>query len=160
MSTTADYRGRTADLVAFRAIFKYGSVGRQPLMQELVRSDNGGELVTGIQKLLQRVLLVLLTRMGSKPLAPLDGTTFLADAAKGRWRTPGDVSASFYTAKLDVSRQVRAVELDTDPADERWGGLELDGVTLTGDSAAVRISLTSAAGTSYVFVTPIAVPLR
>jgi len=61
---------------------------------------------------------------------------------------------------LDVSRQCRATETSSDPADERWGSLDLDGITLSGDKVSLRLVLVSAAGTTYKFMTPISVPIK
>jgi len=159
-STAADYRSRRADVFPFRAVLP-GPRGRpQVLAQELARPGDGGQLIAGIEKLATKALLCLLTRRGSRAYAPAEGTAFLTDAAKGVWRTPADVADSFYSARLDVSRQCRASEAATDPADERWGGLDLVGVTLAGDRVSVRLLLTSAAGSTYEFMTPISVPIR
>jgi len=159
-STVADYATRRADMLAFRGIFPQLQGREQFLAQELVRPGDGGLLTAGIEKLAQRVLLILLTKIGSRQFLPTEGTTFMLDAQAGRWRTPADVSASFYAARLDVSRQCRAIETADDPADERWGSLDLLGVTLSGDKVAIRLSLVSAAGKQYTFLTPIPVSVK
>lgn len=159
-STVVDYATRRADVLAFRGIFPQLRGRDQILSQELVRPGDGGELIAGIEKLAQRVLVILLTKIGSRKYRPAEGTTFMIDAQSGRWRTPSDVSESFYAARLDVSRQVRAEETDADPADEKWGSLDLDGVTLSGDKVAIRLSIVSAAGGTYKFLTPIPVPIK
>lgn len=159
-STAADYRNRRADVLAFRGIFPQLRGRDQLLAQEMVRPGDGGQLIAGIEKLAQRVLLVLLTKIGSRRYAPLEGTTFMIEAERGGWRTVADVTQSFYSARLDVSRQVRAIETPDDPADERWGSFDLDGVTLVADKVSLRLSLVSAAGTAYTFMTPITVPIK
>lgn len=158
--SVADYVGRTADMLAFRALLPPLRGRDQLLAQELVRPGDGGLLVTGIEKLAQRVLLILLTKAGSRWYAPEEGTAFIADAQRGRWRTSADVEASFYAARLDVSRQVQAGETGDDPADERWGSLTLLGVVLAADRVSLRLRLVSAAGTEYKFITPLPVPLK
>jgi len=159
-STVVDYATRRADMLAFHGIFPQLRGREQLLSQELVRPGSGGELIAGIEKLAQRVLLILLTKVGSRKFARTEGTTFMLDAQAGRWRTPADVSESFYAARLDVSRQCRATETSSDPADERWGSLDLDGITLSGDKVSLRLVLVSAAGTTYKFMTPISVPIK
>jgi hypothetical protein len=159
MSTIADYVGRTADVSAFYRLAKPG-VASSLLAQELARPTSGGEIVTGILKLSQRVLLILLTKIGSRQYLPLEGTTFMIDAGAGRWRTPADVIDSFYAARLDVSRQCREAETETDPLDERWGNLELIDVSLSGSSVALKLDLTSAAGSKYQLISPITVPIN
>lgn len=159
MATVKDYVGRKSDMLAFQGFAPMR--GRdQLLVQELVRAHDGGSLTTGIQKLVQRVLLILLTPMGSRKYRPLEGTMFMVDSRIGLWRTVADVQQSFYAAKLQVARQCQAVELTTDPADERYGTITLDGVTLTGDKVAIRVTVTSLAGNNFTFITPIQVPIR
>lgn len=160
MSTVADYRNRRADLLAFRGVFPQLRGRDQLLAQELVRPGDGGALIAGVEKLAQKILIVLLTKLGSRKYQPLHGTRFMIDAARGRWRTTSDVSESFYSARLDVSRQVRDSEATDDPTDERWGSLDLLGVTLAGDTVAVRLVVTSAAGSSFEFITPVTVPIK
>ena len=160
MSTVANYIGRTVDMLAFRSVSTTRNGKEQLLAQELIQPGDGGMLISGIQKLAQKVLLILLTKMGSRTYAPTEGTTFMIDAGRGDWRTPADVSESFYAARLDVSRQCRATELSTDPDDEKWGSFDLDGVTLSADLVSIRVTLVSAAGTSYTLLTPISVPIK
>lgn len=159
-STVADYKDRRADMLAFRGVFPQLKGRNQLLAQELVRPGDGGALIAGVEKLAQKILIVLLTKLGSRKYLPTQGTRFMRDAAAGRWRTTADVSESFYGARLDVSRQCRDTEAAADPLDERWGSLDLDGVTLAGDTVTLRLSVTSAAGTAYTFMTPITVPLK
>lgn len=162
MTTTADYRDRRADVLAFRGVFPQLAGGRsgQVLAQELVRPGDGGALVAGIEKLAQKVLLILLTKTGSRKYAAAEGTAFMIDAARGWWRTPADVEQSFYAARLDVARQCRASEADADPPDERWGALDLSGVAVSAGAVTLRLTLTSAAGSAYTFLAPVTVPLK
>ena len=160
MSTVADYVGRKTDLLAFRGIFPQLRGREQILAQHMVRPGDGGVITAGIQKLAQKVLLILFTKIGSRQYARGEGTTFMIDAQRGSWRTPADVSQSFYAARLDVSRQCRDSEAADDPLDERWGSLDLVGVTLAGDKVSIRLALVSAAGSTYSFLTPIPVPIK
>jgi hypothetical protein len=158
VSQLSDLLTRKVDVLAFRGVFP--GAGEQLLAQELVGAGDGGMLVAGIEKLAQKVLLALLLVNGTKTYAPDDGCQFMADARRGLWRTVADVSQSFYLARVDVRRQVVAGETDDDPADERYGGLTLDGVTLAGDTVTVAMTLVSVAGSTYKFLTPVKVPIR
>lgn len=160
MSTVADYVGRRADVLAFRGLFPQARGREQLLVQELVRPGDGGALIAGIEKLAQKVLLILLLKVGSRKYSPTDGTTFMLKAERGLWRTPADVEMAFYSARYDLRQQIQRDEDPNDPDDELWGSLDLDGVTLSGDTVALRMVLTSAAGTEYKFVTPITVPVK
>lgn len=160
MSTAADYKNRKADILAFRGMLPLFQRQEQLLLQSLAFNSDGGALIAGIEKLAQKVLLILLTPIGSRMYAPTEGTAFLLDARRGNWRTPSDVETSFYAARLDVSRQCRNSESDSDPLDERWGALDLIGIVLLEDKVTIRCTLTSAAGTTYEFLTPITVPIK
>ena len=158
-STVADYKDRLADMLAFRGVFP--QQGREQLLaQELVKPGDGGVLIAGIEKLAQKVLLILLTKVGSRQYSPTEGTAFMREAERGIWRSTADVESSFYSARLDIARQCQASESDDDPADERWAGLELLGVTFSPGFVGIRVYLTSQAGTSYTFITPVSVPIR
>lgn len=160
MSTVANYVSRQADILAFRGMLPLFRQQEQLLLQALVFPSDGGALIAGIEKLAQKVLLILLTKIGSRIYSPTEGTSFMLDAQRGIWRTPADVEASFYAARLDVSRQCRNSEASDDPLDERWSALDLTGVILVDDQVTVRLALTSAAGTTYEFLTPITVPIK
>jgi hypothetical protein len=161
MSTIADYAGRTADLLAFQApAGGYTPGADQRLGQSLVGPGDGGAVVTGVEKLFQRVLLTLLTRAGTVPFQPAVGTAFLDDAQSGQWRTEADVELSFYAAKLDLVRQVQGLETAADPADERLVTVDLDGVTLAGTHVTLNLTLVTAAGAGRTFIAPVPVVTR
>jgi hypothetical protein len=150
--------GRRVDLLAFQGDYP----GDRELQAELtlVPEGTGGYLCAGIQKLAQRFLTVLLLKRGSLVYFPTSGTLFMIQAEQGLWRTISDVTQAFYSARLATLRQMQAVELSTDPADERIGDAQLLSVTLTPDTVNLRIQLTSLAGSSYTFITPITVPIH
>jgi hypothetical protein len=157
MPSVADYAGRTADVLAF-----YGAApgtGDVLLVQSLA-GNGSGAIVAGIQKLVQRFLVTLLTEMGSWQYFPAMGSGFLTDARRNYWRTVADVRQSFAAALLDVARQLQNEELPGDPPDECYGSATLLSVLLTPGSVNLRIQLTSLAGTSYQFIAPIDVILH
>ena len=154
----ADYLDRELDLSAFYGIFP--NKKRQLLVQQLVSQSSGGELVAGVQKLAQKILLILLTIKGSKPYRPADGTLFIEDARRGAWRTVADVNQSFLFAKIDIREQVLADETASTPADERYGNVRILGVTLIGTKVSFTLEVKSAAGSRYKFLVPLGVVLR
>lgn len=161
MSTLSDYLGRTVDLGAFQLLNADLPRGRvQLLIQSLAGRNDGGTIVAGIQKLAQRVLLILLHKRGSRLYLPDEGCAFMIEAERGLWRTVADVEQAFYSARLDVRRQCEAIETDDDPDDERYGDLELTGVTLNADKVTISVFVTSAAGSTFTFLTPITVPTK
>lgn len=156
--SAAAFVGRRADLLAFHGAFP---ADRELLTQQtLVPDSTGGLLCTGVQKLAQRFLLILLTKKGSMRYRPADGTTLMLEAAKGHWRTPAAVELAFNASRLDFMRQLRRMELPDDPADEIVDTVSLQGLTLLPDSVGLRIQLTTRAGSAYTFLTPIAVHIK
>lgn len=161
MSTVADYVNRLSDYLAFQPLgTSVRGFNSLPLVQQLVGADSLGALTAGIQKAVQRFLIVLLTKKGSVPFDAEEGTILMIAAEQGLWRTVADVEQTFYTARLDAVRQVTSVELDTDPDDEKFADAVLTGVTLSGDMVSLAIMYTTQAGSSYTYLTPIQVPIH
>lgn len=153
-----DYVGRTADLLVFHSTDENVNL---PVTQAIVPAGRySGYLTTGIQKLTQKFLLALLTIRGSKQYKPLDGCQFMADVRRGRWRTVADVRQSFYSALVDVKRQLQLDENAETPEDEQYAEASLDDVKLTWPDASLTITLVSAAGTSRTFVAPLGVVVQ
>ena len=117
MSSYVDYIDRTVDLVAFSGPFPSASV---PLAMALARDGEGGQIQTGILKLAQRFLLLLLTPRGSTPSLPLAGCDFMPQLQQGLLRSTLDVYAAFSSAVSDIKTQLLAGEATRDPADERF----------------------------------------
>lgn len=153
-----EFQGRTADLLIFHGNFP--SDGEQQVSMSLVPPNTGGLLCTGVQKSAQRVLYVLLMKLGSIAYREDDGTTFMIDAERGSWRTVTDVYQSFTMAKLSLMRQLRAAQEDTDPEDEQIDDVTLTNVSLLADMVQLTFQLTTIAGDDYEFIAPISVTTR
>jgi len=80
------------------------------------------KLTNKLEKFLQKLLYILLTKKGSMPLLPEFGTTFLIEKEKNWWKTQADVLSSFAVAKVDlidqlnrcepeIMRQVKSIEI-------------------------------------------------
>lgn len=153
-----DFLNRKSDLLVFHGDFP----GDRELLvsQTLVPTGSGGYLCTGIQKLAQRLLFILLTKKGTVLHRPNDGVTFMIDAERGGWRTPADVRQSFVSSRLDLIRQMRLVEEETDPLDEQVNDVQLITLSILPDRVGIKIKLISEAGTDYTFLTPIVVPIK
>ena len=154
MTTIRDYAGRTVDLAMYAGPPVTGVGGP---VDPTLAAGGAGLVVTGRQKFLQRVALILLTPRGSKRYDPGFGTTFLTDALPGGWRTPADVRTSYATARLDLVRQLRAAERATDPPDERVDEVVLAGVGVSAGEVTVTFTLSTLAGPDVPFVLPIPV---
>ena len=154
MTTIADYANRNVDLAAYQDM---QPGGERLLTQELVGTDHGGRIVAGIQKLVQRFIILLLTEKGSVAHFPDKGCEFLTDARTGVFLVPLDVFTSFSSSLVDIEQQLKATEAATDPDAERFSSAEIIAVTLAAGNASVRVRLVSRAGSGYVFLTPIPV---
>lgn len=159
MASVIPYVGRTIDMTAFQG-WELGIGVEALLSQELATPDVSGAVITGTIKLVQRFLLILLTEAGS--MAYLSGPTvapgcgFMTDARSGSWRTAADVQQSFYSALLDIKRQLLQLQTADDPLDEQFAGATILGVVLSPvDHAVLRLSLTSQAGTQRAFIAPL-----
>jgi len=153
-ATLTDYIGRTVDIAAFKGWEPNKSV---QVEQALVLPGKSGELITGIEKLLQRFTIELLTEESTLVYLPDRGTGFITSARTGFWRTTGDVQDAFSLALVDINNNLRAEESVSDPDDERFDNAELLSVSLLGDSVKMSVKITSLAGTTFTAILPITV---
>jgi len=159
MSSVADYVGRTVDLLAFQGMFPV-TTKTELLAQSLVDAKSNSYIVTGIEKLVQKFLNTFLLSQGTDPYRQKRGTAFMPKVQKGFLRTVADVTQAFYSAVLDVSRQLASEALVADPLDEVFESATLQNVTLAADTIRLTILITSAAGTTYTFIAPIPVAIK
>jgi hypothetical protein len=158
VSSILSYAGRTVDLVAYRGV--YPNTTNQRLSQSLIGDADGGQLCTGLDKICQRFLFIFLTPKGSMLYSPLTGTAFMLVAMQQGFRTVADVQLAFGSSRLDAVRQMKAVEVTTDPLDEQLDSVTLLGVTLSAETASLSISIVTQAGTSRTLIAPITVGLK
>lgn len=152
--TIDQYLGRTVDFVAFQGL---QATGDRPLTMSLTELNQGGLVVTGPQKVAQRFLLEFLREKGSMPLRPAGGTDFITEARLGYLRTAIDVTGAFARAVVDIKSTLSGEESDSDPDDERFADATLEGVSVTGTNAVLRVRIATRAGTSRDFIFPIPV---
>ena len=153
-ASVTDYVGRQIDVAAFKG---WAPGTHKQVMQKLVLPGKHGDAIAGIEKLLQRFTIELFTETGSLTYLPARGSTFMTEARMGYWRTGGDVQSSFSSAMLDVSANLKAEEVETDPDDERFVSAELLSVSLHGDEVTLTVKVTSRAGTSFEALLPLTV---
>jgi len=148
-----DYEKRKIDL-AFIEI-DWEKKNTQPVTFTLLGGNKSGLAVTGPQKLVQRVILILFTIPGTKLWDPAFGTEFLLDAIQNRWRSTADIRRSFAAARLALLQQLRDMEESSDPDDEIAADVELVNVKLDYGSVSLYLRLTTAAGKNVPFVIPV-----
>jgi len=151
-ATTSEYIGRTVDVAAFKG---WSPNKRTKVEQVLAGPGDAGQLIAGIEKLLQRFAIELLTEEGSLLYLPKRGSSFMTAARTGYWRTGDDVRSSFNLAMLGVTENLQVEESDTDPDDERFASADLLAVSLLGDTATMSVKVTSQAGTSFTALLPL-----
>jgi hypothetical protein len=151
------YVGRTVDMLAFDDA---KATGEAKLTQALVQPQQSGALTTGIQKLVQRFLIELLTERGSLEYLPDRGTFFITQVRAGSIRTSQELFVAFSSAELDLRNNLRLEDnASTDPLDEQYGSATLLAASLSGDTASLSIEVTSAAGTSRKVIYPLRVAI-
>lgn len=125
---------------------------------EVVELPAGGELVSGMPKLLQYVLIALLQSPDSvkyrfgKRQQP--GCYFMQALHSGTLRTEADVFAQFHLAKQIISSALRQQVRASDPPDETFKDIRLDSITLSPGWLRLHITLTSKVS-ALKFILPI-----
>ena len=159
--STTDYNGRLVDLEYLQSIPQ--PVGSYAVTQSIAMSSP--KIVTGIQKLVQRYAITLLTRLGDVYLAPERGTAFLDRIQRGGGRSRGHILQTFAFANTDAIRQMRVDDGDTAtygeiPTDEQIRSAQLVdySVDFTTSTLSLTVFIESNAGTSFTYVIPVTVP--
>lgn len=154
LGNVADYVGRTVDLLAFQG---QRVSGEAKLTHALVRPGEGGELCTGIQKLVQRWLIEFLTIRGTLRYLARRGCDFVGQLRRGELRTHIDGQQAFYLSAQQIKINLRAEETATTPDDEAFGAVVLEALTIVGDTVTIRLQITSLAGQTAKAILPILV---
>jgi hypothetical protein len=154
LTTINDYVGRTVDVVAFQGTVPRGEV---QLQQTLALPGTSGQVTTGIVKLGQRFLIELLTERGSLVHRPERGSTFMLEIRSQMIRTQTELYAAFARGLLDVRRNLRGEDRDSDPLDEQYVGAEIISVELSAGNAKVFVAVRSRDTSIPAAIMPIAV---
>lgn len=153
--TLSQYGGRTVDFLAFDDMKVNGDT---QLTQALVLPGQTGALITGIEKLVQRFLLELLTERGSLQYTPQRGTLFLTKIRAGMINTSQALFAVFNAAELELRNTLKMEENKlTEPADERYKQATLLAASLLGDVATLSIQVQSMEEESRTVIYPLRV---
>lgn len=147
----ADYVGRTVDILAFDGL----ELGKEVLLEQtLAQPGQGGKIITGIQKLVQRFLLEVFKEQGSDPYSNR-GTEFMTEARSGYMNSVTDIHGGFARAILIAGINLQAEEDGTEPDDERYESAEILQVQLVAGVARVWIKLLSLEGEDRAVVFPV-----
>ena len=154
-----DYSGRMVDLLVLKTILNVPAVSQRVQVDV---SDVYGEpmIVTGVEKLAQRFLLTFVNAIGSTKFMDELGTNLVPNVAKGLVYNDSTLETVASEANLMASREIMLADkgLDT-PDDEKLVSSEVIGTEYSRSESRVKISvkLTTAAGTSYVYIIPVGV---
>jgi hypothetical protein len=161
ITATTDYSGRQVDLEFLQTIEK--PVGQTAVTKSVALKQP--KMVAGLQKLIQRYVVLLLTRLGTVYLAPDQGSRFLDRILRGGGRSGGYIEQTFAFANSDVIDQMRSEDNLEDTYgptsdDERIDtAVLLDySVDFATSTLSLRIFLESVAGQSVTYVVPVTVP--
>lgn len=154
MSSSTNYYQRSIDVSVFQGIKENGIA---TVDQSLF--NNGGEVCTGIQKLIQRWLIRFLTPMGSVKFHPDWGTEFLSEAPS--FHSEIDTEIAFYNAISDVNDQLFEEETEDMSDDEKLERVDLLSITVQDTGFVMNIQITSQNGESAPLILPITInPLQ
>jgi len=149
-----DYSNRTVDLLLLQVV-------SEPVADAAVNVDISAvpRMVTGIEKLVQRYAQIFLTQIGTVKHRNSEGTEFMTLLGGGRVYDENTLLSAASLANKSTFRQIVAEDSSNDtPDDERLSASEIKEVSISRATAmvSVTVQITSAAGDTYTYITPIA----
>lgn len=142
------YPDRSFDFVVMHGATLTGSS-----MVDFSLVKDGGAVCTGLQKLIQRYVLCLMTDVGSVLFNTRRGCAFMRDVMRAV--NEEDVETAFQFARMDVAQQLRNEETEDMPDSEKYASSELIDVSFFGDTLSIAIKLQSVSGDSSDIILPI-----
>jgi len=152
--TTTDYTGKRKDI----SIFQYPDalqIGSQDVAPTFGKNPR---FCAGVQKLIQKYAIVLLTNISSQSEYPDFGTNFLYRMQSGV--APKDTllaSQIFYAASHTTVATLQKYQVSNPaiPLDERIASAELVSISLLGGYVAFAVRITTATGDTVPFIVPL-----
>lgn len=158
-TTSVDYTGRTVDLSIFIGAKADGD------QQLTLDFTSGGDVITGVEKMVQTYTYLFLTEQGSVEYFPTLGTTFITAVQQGVINNENDVQNQFNLA-AELIRQTMDLAADNaDPAlqpDEIYDSSTLLSFNLDklNSLLTMQIQVTSQAGSSRVVFLPVPLAIQ
>lgn len=154
-----DYAGRTVDLLLLKTVLDI------PVTMKRVDvdvSNVAGEpmIVAGVEKMVQRFALAFINAAGSTMFREDHGTNLVPKVAKGKVYDLSTLTAAASEANLLARLELKHGDEGEDtPDDEKLVNSEVVDLKYSREKAKVMISikLTTAAGSSYVYIIPVAI---
>lgn len=151
--STTNYSGRTVDLLLLQFVSQPGSDIK--VTPDVSKSPR---MATGIEKLVQRYAHLFLTQVGTVKHCDTEGTEFMSSLGTGQIYDENTLRSSAAAANKAVFNQIRTEDRALETADDEAllsseiTNLELNRRTAT---VSVTVTITSMAGDTYVYTTPI-----
>jgi hypothetical protein len=159
---TSDYTGRKKDI----SILQYPNPAFSEPQNVFPSFSKTGRFCTGVQKLIQKYTILLLTNLGSQKDYPLFGTTFVQDVIFKSGALDKILATQlFVLANSAVIRAIKSYQITRDdiPEDERLSTVRLNDVvfnniTINGKTqrqVGFDIKIDTEAGDSVDYVLPL-----
>ncbi len=148
-NVTTDYTDRTIDINISGA-----KDGRTTSAMALSFGDTSS-YITGVQKLVQRYSISLLTAIGSQPDTPDAGTSFVT-SLRGNL-TAADIEHVIVFANAKIIAEFREYQDATDglPLDEQINTVTIDSITYEQGVLNLKLSISTMAGDTIDYILPI-----
>jgi hypothetical protein len=151
---TSDYTGRAKDI----SILQYPDASLVDAQTVLPRFGKHARFCAGVQKLVQRYTIILLTNVTSQPEFPAFGTSLLFTLKSGISPvdkiTAGQIFNFASYQAVEVLRAYQSGKQDL-PSDEKIVNASLVSVGLYGGYAAFDVKINTEAGESVPFLVPL-----
>lgn len=151
---TTNYTGRTMDI----SIMQKPDATLIDAQNVAILIGSTGRFCSGIQKLVQRYMILLMTAVGSQEDFPDDGTDFLPKLQNGIGVVDRlAATQTFELASYAVVNQLKEYQskLFDQPQDEKIVSATLQNITMHGGRVSLDIRITTEAGNSAVFLIPL-----
>ena len=154
-----DYAGRTVDLLLLKTVLD-APISKTRMGIDVSNVDGEPMIVTGIEKLVQRFANAFITAIGSTKFREDYGTNLIPQVDRGFVYNMSTLEAEAAEANMLARLQTRQGDEGEDtPDDELLVDSTITNLEFLREKATVRISvlLTTAAGTSFTYIIPVAV---
>lgn len=152
-SVSSNYSGRLKDLCIADGI-KGNTDKVQPMSLTFGKLSS---YCAGVQKLVQRYAIMLMTKLGSQKDYPDFGTDFITNLNSGRNVSGQDFSYTFNFASWDVIKEMKTYQVANPemPLDEQINTATLENYNVVKDAVQLNVRLTTMAGTNIQFIMPL-----
>jgi hypothetical protein len=151
--TTTDYSFRTVDILIMGGINPLSP----DIQKDTLTFGKPSQQVTGVQKLIQRYAINMMTVLGSQVNYPTYGTNFVKSLLTMSGVTTNAATHLFNFANMKTISEFRAYQAANPnlPLDEQLNTATLLSFNSSGDTINIQISISTLAGQNLIFVLPL-----